>query len=445
MFRRDLQLGRPGRRTVLRVSALAVGAALALGACGGSGSDSGKTTVTFWNTNAGPSFTPLWQHIIAEFEKDNPNIDIEITDIPHAQVQQKIDTAIASDATPDVAQLNTSLVASTAGQKALEPLDDRLSGSPLNGKLAPNFLTLVKGATADGKLYSLPYSGNVGVVWYRTDWFKEADLKLETWDDFYTAAERLTDPGKDRFGFTIRGGAGSIAQALEMVYGQSGVTEFWTPDGRTTVNDPRNVAALTRLVGLFGKYTPKADVSNDYAKMVAQFDGGTIGMMQHNLGSYGDHTEALGGPDKVVGTTVPASPSGTRVIVSNPVTGMVVFRSSEHKDAAWKFAEFVASKESCSHWNENVGQIPVNTDSAAEPWVEENPTLANATETMADPATKIVQLPYYLPEFAAISKTDTEPLFQKVLLGDMTPKAFLDEMAGMFNEAQAGFEERQGD
>jgi multiple sugar transport system substrate-binding protein len=55
-----------------------------------------------------------------------------------------------------------------------------------------------------------------------------------------------------------------------------------------------------------------------------------------------------------------------------------------------------------------------------------------------------VQLPYYLPEFNAITKTDTEPLFQKVMLGQMSAKDFLDQFAGKFTDAQAKYKKRNG-
>jgi multiple sugar transport system substrate-binding protein len=61
-----------------------------------------------------------------------------------------------------------------------------------------------------------------------------------------------------------------------------------------------------------------------------------------------------------------------------------------------------------------------------------------------DPSTNLVQLPYYLPEFNAITKTDAEPQFQKVLLGELSAKDFLDQMAGALTEAQKAYQERNG-
>jgi multiple sugar transport system substrate-binding protein len=255
--------------------------------------------------------------------------------------------------------------------------------------------------------------------------------------------QKLTDTGKNRYGFTIRGGSGSIAQMLEVIYGQSGITSIFDDSGKATVNDPRNVAALQKLVALYKKNTPQADVTNDYPKMVAQFDGGTIAIMQHNLGSYNDHVKALG-KDKVAAFAVPRSDGGVRAVVSQPVSGIGVFSSGRNKDAAFKFAEFAASKAMNSYWAEQTGQLPSNSEVSGEAWLGAQQHIAEANKVLNDSSTKVVQLPYYLPEFNSITKTDTEPLFQKVLLGQMSAKDFLDQFAAKFTDAQAKFKQRNG-
>lgn len=200
------------------------------------------------------------------------------------------------------------------------------------------------------------------------------------------------------------------------------------------------MAALEKYVALYKKTTPSADVNNDFTKMVAQFDTGTIGMLSHNLGSYQDHLKALG-KDKFAGVPNPIGDGGTRVQVSNPVDGLGLFRSSKNKTAAWKFIEFAASHESNSKWNESAGAIPANTEAAKDPWISEAAPTELAAKALTDGSTKIVQLPYYLPDWNNISKADNEPEFQKLLLGKTTAKDFLDKMADELNKAQKEWKE----
>lgn len=274
------------------------------------------------------------------------------------------------------------------------------------------------------------------MLYYRTDLFAAAGLPTpDTWSAFYAAADKLTRKDANKFGYTIRGGAGSIAQALDAMYGQSGVTGFWDGD-KTTVNDPKNVAALEKYVGLFKNNTPAADVNNDFTKMVAQWDSGEIGMVSHNLGSYKDHVKALG-TEKFRGVPNPTTDDGTRVQVSHPVDGLALFSSSKNKSAAWKFIEFAASHASNSKWNESAGAIPANTEAAQDPWIQKAEPTKLAAEALFSGKATIVQLPYYLPDWNTISKADNEPAFQKVLLGKSTSKDFLDSLAEQLNTAQA--------
>ncbi|MPZ86048.1 MAG: extracellular solute-binding protein [Actinophytocola sp.] len=429
------------RRLLTAAAVFAVGSGLALAGCGADDpAADGPTTITFWDDNGGPARTPVWEHIIAEFEDAHPDIKVDYVGIPIAQTQQKYDTAIAGGGLPDVGGVSTAMLANLVARQSLDAMDDRIAGSPLTDKLSEQVVKTVRDTVPDGKLYMVPMSTNIGVFWYRSDWFAEAGIaQPKSWDEFFTAIEKLTDTGNNRYGFTIRGGAGSIAQMLEVLYGQSGIGEIFDGSGKATVNDPRNVEALERLAGLYDKYTPQADVTNDYVKMVAQFDGGNIAIMQHNLGSYTDHVEALGA-DNVAAMLVPPGDDGARTVTSNPVSGLGVFATGEKKDAAFTFAEFAASKDMNAYWAEETGVLPANTDVTGGGLAH----IAEATKVLNDPTTKLVQLPYYLPEFNAITKTDAEPQFQKVLLGELSAADFLDELAGKLTEAQAEYKQRNG-
>ncbi|MFW6689682.1 ABC transporter substrate-binding protein [Streptomyces sp. MAR4 CNX-425] len=411
------------------------------GTAGGGSEGEGTGSITFWDNNGGVR-TPVWKEIIADFEKAHPDIDVEYVPIPINDVQSKYDTAIAGGGLPDVGGVATSYLANIVAQDALEPVGDRIAAGALNGVLAESMTESVQAAGGRGdKMYSVPTSANNGTLWYRTDLFAEAGLDAPTtWDAFYEAAEKLTDRENNAFGYTIRGGEGSIAQALDVMYGQSGITEFWE-GGETTVNAPENVAALEKYTGLYKRVTPEADVNNDFVKMVAQFDNGDIGMLSHNLGSYQDHLKALG--DDFAGLPQPTGPGGKRVQVSNPVDGLGLFRSSDNKAAAWKFIEFAAGHEANSTWNESAAQIPANTEAAQDAWVKESARENGAFASLTDGSTTLVQLPYYLPDWNSISKTDNEPAFQKVLLGEMSAKDFLDQLAEQLNEARAEWQEQQ--
>jgi multiple sugar transport system substrate-binding protein len=150
------------------------------------------------------------------------------------------------------------------------------------------------------------------------------------------------------------------------------------------------------------------------------------------------------GVDKFRGIPQPTGADGKRVQVSNPVDGLGLFKSSKNKEAAWKFIEFALSKAENSKFNESAGQVPANNEAASDAWISKAEPTKLAAQALTDGSTTIVQLPYYLPDWNTISKADNEPNFQKVLLGKMSAKEFLDTLADQLNEAQAEWKQQNG-
>jgi multiple sugar transport system substrate-binding protein len=439
--------GRRVRRPLILGTALTVVSALLLAGCGsdesGTGAD-GKQTITFWDNNGGPDRTPIWQGVIDNFEQANPQITVKYVGIPASSVQQKYDTAVTAGGPPDVGGATTSYLGTLVAQKALEPLDDRVKQAGLESKLVAGLVDSTRKVATDGKLYELPTSGNLDVLWYRTDLFHHAGLKPPTtWAGFFADVPKLTDRAENQYGFTIRGGAGAIFQLLTEMYSYSGITSFFDESGKSTINDPRNVELIQKIAALYKTDTPSADVNNDFTKMVAQFGGGSVAVMHHNLGSATNNEKALGA-DKVAAVPLPIGTNGVRTIVPNPVDGLVLFKASKHKEAAWKFIEFVAGKSTNSTWNRSVGQIPANTDVSAEGWVQTKAPVRDALAVLEDARTVTVQAPYYLPEFSTVTKTEMGPLFQKVLLGTLSAQEFADTFAARMTEAQQKYSKRVG-
>ncbi|GJF30696.1 sugar-binding protein [Kitasatospora sp. NE20-6] len=430
----------------LRTTAAALAALGLLTACSSSGSSSeaagGKVTITYWDNNAGPARTPLMQHLIDQFEKAHPTITVKYVGVTSSEISEKYNTAVASNSTPDIGGVTTALLASLTAQKALAPLDDLYAKSTLNGKLSENFLTISRSAAGGKGLFQLPSSGNQDVIWYRADKFKAAGIAApKTWDELFAAAGKLTDRSKNQYGFTIRGGAGSGFQVLSEAYAYSGVDAMFDASGRSTVDDPKNVALIEKIAAQYKATTPEADVSNAYPQMLAQFQANQVMMVHHNLGSTKDVKTALG--DKVAGMLLPAGPAGTSIL-ANPVDGFGLFKNSKHQAEAWTFMEFLDSHESNSYWNENVGQIPANTEAYADEWYTKSGITKQAGDALNSTSIKIVQPPVYLPQYSKITKTDAEPNFQKVLLGKMSAADFAKSIADAFTKAQETYKAKNG-
>ena len=431
------------RFRLLRSAALGATVAAALLCADACGSSSGATaqqtggrvTLTFWDDNAGPTSTPFYQKLITEFEAANPGITVQYTGIPSADVTQKYNTAIAGGATPDVGRFSTSVMSTIVAQGALLPLDSDYAGSSIKGQISAAFLATAKSAGGGGQLYMMPTSGNQDVIWYRTDRFQAAGLNPpNTWTDLFSDAAKLTSQGKDQYGWTIRGGSGSGFQILAEAYAYSGITQMFDANGDSTVDAPANVAFIQMVADQYKKTTPEADVDNAYPAMIAQFTGGEVDMVHHNLGTTSQVKKALG--TNVAGMMLPVGPSGKHTILANPVSGFGIFQHSAHQAAAWQFIQFLDSHAADSYWNQQVGQIPANTQAYADSWYQSSGITKQAGDLLNSASTTVVQPPVYLPEYSQITKTVAEPAFQKVLLGKMSAADFAKSMADAFTAAE---------
>lgn len=398
-----------------------------------------KVKLSFWDENPGPDRTPYYEELFKRFHAKNPNIEVEYVGIPASGNKQKYDVAIAANDTPDVAGINMVWLSDFIAKGAVQELDPFFDKWSDKDKIAKNMVDFDRSLTANSKLYYLPHTMFLDILWYRTDWVKEAGLNAPTtWDDFFKNIDKLTDIKNNRYGFSIRGGGGSINQLTSMIYAYSGISTYFTPDGKATVNDPKIIEFLNKYVALYKKNTPVSDVTNSNKEMNATFDTGTSAMIQHNFGSYNDHVKNLG-TDKFAGVIPPKSANGTRVVA--PIAnGLVMFKNTKHPEEAWKLLSFLMSADSQTYWNQSIGQMPTNTDSLNSDYVKNTQHIQQGAQVLADKDTKILNLPTYLPDYTKITTQQLEPDFQRLITGKMSVEEFVNGWAKSMEKAKADYD-----
>jgi multiple sugar transport system substrate-binding protein len=425
---------------LLAVLAVACGGGAGSGGSGAGNASTGPVTITYWDTNAGPDRTPVWQELIRRFEAANPTITVQYVGIPIAQQLQKLQTAILSGAVPDVSNPQTSQVAGMVAQGGLLPLDGQFNGWSGKNDVPASLIQSIKGLVPDKKLYAIPLSGNLTTLYYRKDWIAQHNLKPPTtWSDFYADVSALNDPSNGVYGFGLRGSTGSVAQLESWVYSEAGMTSYFDAKGASTFSSPAAVSVVQKAAAFYGKVSPKDDINHGYQEMAAEFDSGHVAMIMHNLGSYPQHIQALG-KDAVGAVTLPALSGGKHVLLNSAYISAMVFKGSKHQDAAWKFAAFLASADSVSYFNQKIGQIPPNTKVAGQQWVQDNVGIQNALATQRQSTTTLVNPPWQLPDYASI-EAQMEPEFQKVLLGQVSASTFAGDLAGKLTTSKRQYDQ----
>lgn len=401
-----------------------------------------KTTLDFWAAAITPERETFWQGVVKDFMAKNPDITVNYLGVPGdlAAYNQKVNVAMSAGEAPDLINNFTSdLVA----RGVLEPLDDYFTKWEGKDKITPGSIASMKSADPKGgKLYGLPYGVQPWVMWLRPDWLKTANLPMpDTWDQFFDDAQKLTDKSKGLFGYGIRGGAGS-ANTLEMLmYSYSGITNYFTKDGKATINDPLHIQFIDKYLGGYNVNTPEDDLNKGWTELAASFQSGKVGMIFHNLGSASAHSKAFNGDlTKFAAAPFPKSGKGYNVHPGVTPSAMMMLNTSKNKDAAWKFMTYFLLNHNGAY-GKLYGEIPPNIDAMKEDWIQSSPYMKMGADLMASKDIKFTDNPVYLPGYTNIQQT-MEPMIQKVLAKKMSTKDMLDEWAKQLENEKAKFESK---
>jgi multiple sugar transport system substrate-binding protein len=140
---------------------------------------------------------PPFQQAIAEFEKRNPDIKVNLLLVPTGAAD-KFRAMIAGGETPDVTYIGVADLREM-GPSALEPLNAYMTRDKVN--VASYRSASANAVFVDGRYYALPLGINPNAMFYNVDLFKRAGIqppprswndKTWTWERFLDMAQRLT-------------------------------------------------------------------------------------------------------------------------------------------------------------------------------------------------------------------------------------------------------------
>lgn len=229
---------------------------------------------------------------IARFNEKYPDVEVKQTCVPvdsWSDFIQKWITMSTSGEAPDVINLGLEGAQMAVSNDLLLPLDDIVAGDEYLSDLKENEYAeaLLKGFSADGKLYGLPNGTQTMVIYYNKAMFDEAQIEYPkdgwTWDEFLAAAEKLTKEDGSVYGF----GLSSSYFQLTPWWSTNG-TALVTDDFSPALNSPEMVEAVTFLNDMVvNKITPDP-ISSDVYSMFANKQLAMVGAGRWVLNTWQD-------------------------------------------------------------------------------------------------------------------------------------------------------------
>lgn len=323
-----------------RVIAVILGVTTVAGlltACGSNGEDgknSGKTTIKYATYSAGPDHLEDMDQMIAEFEKQNPDIEVDVEVIGYDDYFTKLQTQASSKTLPDVFEMNYENFKTYAGNGVLLDLTEL---SKEDKEFSPDMLTgnAYEYFQEDGKLYGLTEKMSDVVLYYNKDLFDQAGLEYPqadwTWNDELAAAQKLTKDGV--YGLY----APVTYNELYKVVAQNGGALF-DENGNPTLDSDENVEALQWMLDKMLKYniqpTPEQMSGKSPEDM---FKNGEIAMVV--TGSWMVSTFA----DASFTWDIALEPGNTDQVHHVFADGIVASANTKQPEAAWKLVKFLST------------------------------------------------------------------------------------------------------
>ena len=150
----------------------------------------GSQEVEFWTMQLQPDFTDYFNGLIADYEAQNPGVTVRWVDVPWADMQSKILTAVTAGTAPDVVNLNPDFAAQLASRNAWMPLDDKVSEAD-RAVYLPN---IWQANTLNGQSFGIPWYLTTNVTLHNQELLEAAGVEPPTtYAELAAVAQRVKE------------------------------------------------------------------------------------------------------------------------------------------------------------------------------------------------------------------------------------------------------------
>jgi len=394
-----------------------------------------KTVVTMYCIHGNPDRDQLIKDIV--YAEVGDHIELEIISPPNDQSWNKRTTMLQSKEDIDIIE-GMELFYIDNGW--LENLDSYVADWDGWDTMLPNIkdYELQRG---NGSIYGIPYARYERCLFYRKDWLEEAGLEVpQTWQELYDTAVALTDPSRNRYGYSMRG-ANNISW-VEMTLNSSLGSEYLhryiggvTSEYKSIYEYPESIAAAEYWRDLYQNASHPDSITWAYAQTVEAFYSGTAGFLIQD--------------PEVIATCEEYMDEGTWGTAPLPVdentgeswygggSGEVWCMTSwcDDKDAAWEVMAALNSQAGNMTFSKANGSLPCQSPEG-DPYFDGGYYSAYTTmssdqvkyRTQTD-MTGIWATKEEMDIKNASAAAEGDMLFQELIMGELSPEDFCEKMA----------------
>lgn len=387
-----------------------------------------------------PERTQVLQTLVDEYKAAHNGVEVEIISLPWGQAFEKLATMVAGGDIPDVVEMPDRWLALYAGSGKLVNLESRIAGWDHGGTLTSKTLDMAR--LSGGQAMTLPYGFYLRAMFYNKRLLEQAGVGAppNTMDEFMAASAAVSKI-KGKYGYCLRGGPGGLNGWIMMAATMNGTNEFFTPDGKSRLNEPGSVAGLQFLIDMYQKgYAPPDSVNWGFNEIVAGFYSGTCAFLDQDPDALIAVEERMPAEDFAV-VPMPVGPSG-KAFPTIGFAGWSIFNTSQHQDLAWELVAHLSSPEANATWAKRVGVIPIHKGADQDPHFKTE-QFKGWFETLNGDQYIPTIMPVYLEKFGFFADSIARESSQNALLGKRTAQDVADEWAAFLTAEYAKWKAAQ--
>ena len=379
-----------------------------------------EVVLDFWQFWTDPQVKPTLMEIIADFEKENPNLKITLTDLTWSEGHDKIVVAFASGTTPDVLELGSDWVPEFSSQDVLLDVTGEAE------KIQNDFL-MWEPVTYQSKIYGFPWVLDTRVLFYNKDLMRKVGLDPETppvtWDQLLSDCKKVNQLKPEAYGF------GANSAERHRLY-KKFLPFFWGNGGKILSDDQSsgskfgksseiNSPAGKQALEFYKELTEQGTIDNQ--RMLDEgFKQGKIGFLFSGGWLLNDIQKNL--PNLNFGVCLIPRPEKGNFSSFAGGEFLVISKRCKNPEAAKKFIQYLIKKENSLKLCKSIGSaIPSAKGSELDPYYQNNKSLLVFQEQL-----RYSQTSPAVPQWVYIEEI-IEKAVEQVMYDKKTPSQALDE------------------
>ncbi len=307
--------------------------------------------ITIWHMEQPPRRVRVFQEVIDDFNKENPDIYVKQQVLDWMDAYQKSIAAIQAGKAPEILFTLPDFTTTIIKTGAVRPVEDFVKD--LDAKY--HFIDCaIKPYTYDGHIWAIPAYGLVDLMWYRKDLFTkiglDPDKPPKTWNELLEVNESFKE--NNMYGIGVP--ASLHMYTDQVIYSfmiTAGAHELFDEEGNIIFNNPKTIKTFDFYKKLVDSSPPDA-TGWSWAEPQLGFCNGTIPIVV-SMPAFLEQFEEISGVDASNAgcSSVPiADEDGQRgsIYYSN---GMMVLTDDEEKlSAVKKFIDYLFEPETYTKW-----------------------------------------------------------------------------------------------